>query len=511
MKQRKLRIGFHSAVAILISYLLRKARVQLQTILPILFLMSVFQFFVIQYPLHERFSTILYLALLVPAMIFLLEGVKLGLMPVVEEVSATLVKENRTTPFIGSIFIFGLTIVMFEHYKYLSTILSNSYILLLALTVSLITLYGMLRFLFHMSFRKIIQKLFIIILLLSVIIEFTINDVHLAYSLDSVNIIINPIVYAMLLSFGHGVTRVTLNSVHINRSGFGTITIISLSVLIFTQLYIIVFSTFVSIQEIEPLSSVANTLDFIYSVEINVFMVVAYILYVLFLQFVVIKKPLMHNRDMLIGLIFVIFGTFLLFLGLKNGLAILARDVFFFLPSLISQIDIYTQDITIGYGPLYSKGTGDVIIVLFLYFLGYSATIAEPGLSIIASHTSNVSIGSFKKNLFTHIVAIGVGAGAAMGALKFIYDLNYFTLIIMPLLVIIVLLPRIDRRVLAIGMDYATVAVGPISIILIASLMQGFQIKTDNPTFLGVLALCWMYGYSSVLIFSYFSNRGKYE
>ncbi|MBN2823873.1 MAG: DUF1538 family protein, partial [Campylobacterales bacterium] len=124
MKQRKLKIELHSAVVILISYLLRKARLQLHTILPILFLMSIFQFFIIQYPLNQTFSTLFYLVLLVPAIIFILEGIKLGLMPVVEEVSAELVKEDHKITFISSIFVFGITIVFFEHYKNLNNILS---------------------------------------------------------------------------------------------------------------------------------------------------------------------------------------------------------------------------------------------------------------------------------------------------------------------------------------------------------------------------------------------------
>jgi len=228
------------------------------------------------------------------------------------------------------------------------------------------------------------------------------------------------------------------------------------------------------------------------------------------LQYVVIKKPLLHPRDMTIGLAFVVIGTFLFFVGLKYGLAVLAQDMFFFLPSILHQIDITGENITIGYGPLYSVGVGRFLIVLFIFLLGYSATIAEPGLSIIANHTSKVSVGSFKKNLFIHIVAIGVGIGAAVGAFKFIYDLNYFTLIILPLSVIIALLPQIDRRFLAIGMDYATVAIGPISIIMIASLIQGFHVEMDtHASFLGVLALCWLYGYSTVLVFSYFNSRGR--
>jgi len=511
MKQQKFKIDFQSVLLILLSYLIRKAKMQLHTILPMIFLMGIFQFFIIQYPINEPISTLLYLFLLIPAMTFMLEGVKLGVMPVVEEVSSSLVKGNHQLIFIGSIFIFGLSIVLIEHYQEVQNIFNNSYLILLSFCVSLVTLYGLLRFLFALSFRMIIQRLFFFILTLSALIEFTIDDVHLAFSLDSVNIIVNPIVYGMILSFGYGVTRSTLSGIHINRAGFGTITIISLSALIFTQLYILIFSTFSSLEEINPLINVSSTLDLIFNIEMNMMLVLFFILYILIIQFVVIKKPLLHQRDMLIGLSFTLFGTFLFFLGLKHGLAVIAEDIFFFLPSLIRQIDIMGE-ITIGYGPLYSLEVGRIVIVVFIFLLGYSATIAEPGLSIIANHTANVSVGSFKKTRFIHVVAVGVGIGSAMGAFKFIFDLNYFALIILPLIVIIVLLPHVDRRFLSIGMDYATVAVGPITILMIASLLKGFQVEMDtHSTFLGVLALCWIYGYSSILIFSYFNSRGKHE
>jgi len=512
MKQQKWKIDFQSTLLIIISYLIRKAKLQMTTILPMIFLMSIFQFFIIQYPLHESLATIFYLALLLPAMIFMLEGVKMGLMPVVEELSASLVQEGRNFIFISSLFVFGISIVLIEHYTEVPRILNNSYLILLALTISLISTYGVLRFIFNVSFRKIIQKLFIVIIMLSMVIEFYINDVHLAFSLDSVNIVINPIVYAMILSFGYGVTRATRHSIYINRAGFGTITMISLAALIFTQLYIMIFSTLSTVENIHPLVNLKSTLEFIYNIEINVFLVVFYIAYILFLQFYVVKKPLIHARDMLMGLLFVIIGSFLFFVGLKYGLAVLAHDMFFFLPSIIKQIDIIGTDITIGYGPLYSMELGRFLIVLFLFSLGYSATIAEPGLSIIANHTTNVSIGSFKKNLFVHVVAIGVGIGSAVGAFKFIYDLNYFSLVVVPLIVIILLIPLVDKRFLSISMDYATVAVGPISIVMIASLIEGFRVEMDvHSTFLGVLALCWLYGYASVLVFSYLNSRGRDE
>lgn len=79
-----------------------------------------------------------------------------------------------------------------------------------------------------------------------------------------------------------------------------------------------------------------------------------------------------------------------------------------------------------------------------------------------------------------------------MGALNVIYHL----------------LPRLDTKIGAIAMDYASVGVGPITIIMVASLLRNFHIELDQySSFLGILALCWLYSYISILIFSYIKGR----
>ena len=497
-----MKIDISDAIVLIISYLIRKIKQQVHTILPMIAIMITFQFFIVKYPINESISTIFYLLLLIPATMFMLEGIKLALVPLVESVALRLVQNNHLFLFISSLFLFGVSIVIVEQYSEFKNMVSTSYILSLSLIVGMAMVYGMIRFLLDIKFKDAIYTLLVSILILSFII-YTIDETYLGMSLDSVNLIINPVIYSIILSFGYGVTRARRGGSTLDMYGFGTITLIALLSILFTQIYFFIIYFVGNSHLMIPPINVDKTIESIGSIEINVSIISIYILYILFLEFMIIKNSILNIRDTIIGILFVIIGTTIFFIGLKYGLSVIADNMFFLLPSITKQVDI-VGEITIGYGPLYPQFIGRLIIVSFIFLLGYSATIAEPALSIIAKHTQKASTGAFRNTVYIHIVAVGVGIGSSLGALNVIYHLNYFALIAIPIIITILILPRLDTKIGAIAMDYASVGVGPITIIMVASLLRNFHIELDQySSFLGILALCWLYGYISILIFSY--------
>ena len=501
-----MKIDISDAIVLIISYLIRKIKQQIHTILPMISIMITFQFFIVRYPINESLSTIFYLLLLIPATMFMLEGIKLALIPLVESVSLGLVKNNHLFLFISSLFLFGISIVVVEQYSEFKNIISTNYVVSLSIIVGVAMVYSMIRFLLDIPFKEAIFTLLISILILSFII-YIIDEASLGMSLDSVNLIINPIIYSIILSFGYGITRARKGGSTLDMYGFGTITLIALLSILFTQIYFFIVYFMGSSHLMIPTINVDKTIEFINAIEINVSIISIYIIYMLFLEFIIIKNSILNIRDTIIGVFFVIIGTTLFFIGLKYGLSVIADNMFFLLPSITQQVDIM-GDITVGYGPLYSLSIGRIIIVSFIFLLGYSATIAEPALSIIAKHTQKASTGAFPTTIYIHIVAIGVGIGSSLGALNVIYNLNYFMLISIPIIITIFILPKLDSKIGAIAMDYASVGVGPITIIMVVSLLKNFHIELDQySSFLGILALCWLYGYISILIFSYIKGR----
>ena len=73
-------------------------------------------------------------------------------------------------------------------------------------------------------------------------------------------------------------------------------------------------------------------------------------------------------------------------------------------------------------GPLFEGFFGVLVVVLFGFMMGYSATLAEPALNALGTTVEELTVGTFRKTLLMQAVAIGVGVGIALGVAKIIYD-----------------------------------------------------------------------------------------
>ena len=138
-----------------------------------------------------------------------------------------------------------------------------------------------------------------------------------------------------------------------------------------------------------------------------------------------------------------------------------------------------------GYhGSLYGEGfSGKFVSIIFGFFLGYAATLAEPALITLGETVEKITVGSFKKSLLMQTVAIGVAIGIAFGVFQFVYaiPLSYF---LIPLSVIVLILTiRSSEVFVNIGWDSAGVTTGPITVPLV--LAMGLGIGANIPGIIG--------------------------
>ena len=116
-------------------------------------------------------------------------------------------------------------------------------------------------------------------------------------------------------------------------------------------------------------------------------------------------------------------------------------------------------------GPLYSTGFGGkMVAVIFAFFLGYGATLAEPALNALGGTVEKITVGAFKKSLLMQSVAIGVGIGIATGVLKIAYNLPLAWLLLPPYLALIFLTLISSEEFVNFGWDSAGVTTGPITV-----------------------------------------------
>lgn len=112
--------------------------------------------------------------------------------------------------------------------------------------------------------------------------------------------------------------------------------------------------------------------------------------------------------------------------------------------------------------------------ILFAFFLGYGATLAEPALNALGHTVENVTVGVFQKKLLMHVVAVGVGLGIAAGVAQMTFEsLNLTMLLIPPYLLLLFLTVISSDEFVNFAWDSAGVTTGPITVPLVLAMGLG--------------------------------------
>jgi hypothetical protein len=164
-------------------------------------------------------------------------------------------------------------------------------------------------------------------------------------------------------------------------------------------------------------------------------------------------------------------------------------------------------------GPLFGKGennlTGILLVLIFAFIMGYSATLAEPALNALGITVEDVTVGAFKKSTLIQAVAVGVGTGILLGLAKIIWDLPLFW-ILAPLYLLLLLITKLStEEFVNIGWDSAGVTTGPITVPLVLSMGLGIGTQVGVVEGFGVLSLASVCPILSVLGMGMYVNHKR--
>lgn len=143
-------------------------------------------------------------------------------------------------------------------------------------------------------------------------------------------------------------------------------------------------------------------------------------------------------------------------------------------------------------GPLFGRGSynmaGLIVVLLFAFVMGYSATLAEPALNALGITVEDITVGAFKKTLLIQSVAVGVGAGIMLGVAKIIWNIPLFWLLF-PLYFLLLFITKLSsEEFVNIGWDSAGVTTGPITVPLVLSMGLGIGTQVGVVEGFGILA-----------------------
>ena len=162
-------------------------------------------------------------------------------------------------------------------------------------------------------------------------------------------------------------------------------------------------------------------------------------------------------------------------------------------------------------GPLYGEGfSGKLVAIVFAFFLGYGATLAEPALNALGTTVEKITVGAFKKSLLMQTVAIGVGVGIGLGIVKIAYNIPLTYLLIPPYILLIVLTLISSEKFVNFGWDSAGVTTGPITVPLVLAMGLGVGASIPGVTDgFGVLAMASVAPIIAVLTVGLIVSRKK--
>jgi len=205
---------------------------------------------------------------------------------------------------------------------------------------------------------------------------------------------------------------------------------------------------------------------------------------------VVLRERLRRADEIAIGILFAVVGMALFGLGLTLGLTPLGTQLGSNIPSTFASISPWGLSGNVS--PMFdSPQIGKAVAIVFAFFLGYGATMAEPALNAPGKTVEDTTVGVFKKSLLMQAVAIGVGLGIGTGVAQMMFPALNLTILLIPCYLVLVFLTFISsEEFVNFAWDSAGVTTGPITVPLV--LAMGLGIGANIPGVIhgfGILAL----------------------
>jgi hypothetical protein len=162
----------------------------------------------------------------------------------------------------------------------------------------------------------------------------------------------------------------------------------------------------------------------------------------------------------------------------------------------------YTRVIT--QKPLFSErfsilGLG--LVLIFVFGMGYGATLAEPALRALGMTVESLTVGAIKQKQIVQVVSIGVGIGITLGMCRILFDLSLVWLIVPSYVFLILLSFFSEEEFTAIAWDSGGVTTGPVTVPLVLAMGLSIGGVLNISDGFGILALASAYPIITVLLY----------
>lgn len=516
-------------MAIVGPYVAEKFMEQFKALAPVSLFLVIFQIAVLRTGIVQAVTVSLGLLSVVLGLMFFIEGLRLGVMPLGENIGATMPAKAKLAIILTSAFLLGTIATFAEPAIATLTILGGSIpyakapllfdflnqrstlvLVLAAAGVGIGAIQGIHRFVKGASLKVTIVPGLVICIVLTLIAAFDKNARDLiGVAWDAGGITTGTVTAPLVLALGVGMARV-LGKGETGMSGFGIITLCSIWPIALVLAAALLFSWtgwFMTPEQyaaLAPATAAAggaapgpNVLALFGENFIDACIsILPLIALLLLIQKIVLKEPVRNVDQIIMGVVFALLGLLLFKVGLITGLSPLGDQV--------------GGKATLAFSPeggLYGTLWGKVIVLAFAFAVGYGASLAEPALMALGITVEEVTAGAFKKFLVMHSVAFGVGLGLILGIARIMWGWSSLALVLPSYLLVVLLSLVSEEKYVNIGWDSGGVTTGDITSPILIALGLGVAAAVGGADGFSLIAMGSVWPIISVLALGLFIRK----
>jgi hypothetical protein len=220
-------------------------------------------------------------------------------------------------------------------------------------------------------------------------------------------------------------------------------------------------------------------------------------------QLIVLRQPIPHLRQVVVGFVCVLLGLTLFLVGLEKALfpvgKIMAKQLS--APEFVFKTKIAHQGPDwLAYGWVY----------LFAALIGFATTIAEPALIAVAYKAYHVSGGAISQWGLRLVVAFGVAIGITLGTFRIITGTPLFLYVAAGYLIVVVQTIFAPKAIIPLAYDSGGVTTSTVTVPLVVALGIGLSttIPGRNPALdgFGLIAFASLFPMITVMAYAQFGQ-----
>ena len=476
----------------------------IRNLLPIVVVVGVFQFLILQQMPDGLGSMVVGLGIVVLGVALFLQGLEMGIFPI----GLSLSDEFAAKGSLPWLMIFGFfmgfsaviaepaLIAVAEQAATISEGRIDPFVLrmLVASSVGAVVAVGVLRIILGLPLHWMMIGGYLTV----VVVTFFAPEEIVGLAYDSGGVTTNIVTVPLIAALGLGLAA-SIRGRNPLTDGFGLVALAVMVPMITVQLYGIVVFTFgeapvdiengvASLAAEEDIGVPTSASGLLTDLAGMVRDVAPIILVILIFQFAVIRKHVPRLPTVVFGFTLVIVGLYAFVVGLKMGLFPIGE-------SMAEQLIAHDRI---------------VWIYLFAFAIGFATTMAEPALIAVGNKAEQAASGRIRGNIIRNVVALGVATGITIGVHRIISGDSIHMYIIAGYTLVIILTALAPRYIVALAFDLGGVTTSEVTVPLITALGIGLATHIEGRNILidgfGLIAFASIFPIVSVMLYAIISE-----